>query len=47
MGSSVHPQEQEIHYEEEPVTTYEIVEAVVYLIVLALLTYVASAMFGS
>lgn len=47
MDSSIHPQEQETYYEEEPVTAYEIVEAVIYLIVLALLTYGASAMFGS
>ena len=41
MGSSTH------HHKEEPATTYDIVEAVIYLIVLALLTYGASAMFGS
>ena len=41
MDSSTH------HHEEEPSTTYDTVEAVIYLIVLALLTYGASAMFGS
>lgn len=47
MGSDPYLQEQEIHYEEDQVTAYDIVEAVVYLIVLVLLTYGASSVFGS
>lgn len=41
MGSSTH------HHEEETVTAYDVVEAVIYVIVLALLTYGVSAVFGS